>query len=1070
MKRLCHRIGPILLMALVLGATGGCTKQVRTNRLLKAANRDFNAEKYDDAEIKYKSALRLGGLNPVAVGQLGRLYAKEGRLMEAHTYLAKATELQPNSLPFQLALGQVDVSYRDFTNAAKIARRILSAQPTNEEALILLVDSSRGSQQLRQEVQSLPRAAENPAYHLALGMVALRRQKLDEAGNELRLALAANPKSSQAYFALAEFYALQRNGKEERQAFKKAAELAPPRSTIRSKYIEYLMQTGAVEEGRKLLQEMSEKAPDYIPGWVALMNLAMAEKKYDDAAKFADSVLERDERNYEALMGRGRVSLEKNDGAKAVDQFEHMNSIYKKSPQVKYELALAYLMDNDKVKASASLDHALALNPGDAQSALLLAHLEIQSGDPAAAVALLTRFIKRSPGIGEANLLLAEAYLQEQKPESAIAIYRNLSEDLPKNPKIPLLMGIVLAGQGKNSEARAAFEKSLELRPDYMPAVQQLINLDLAGHQYNEATALAQAQISKNPKAAELWEILAKIDVTQTNMARAETELLKAIDLNPDLPGPYLLLAHVYVHGDKYQDALQKLNALAARTNAAPAFMQIAAIHDKLKQFEAARDAYEKVLSINPKSVAALNNLAYLYAARLNNIGKAYELAQKAREILPDNPNIGDTLGWILFEKGDYPRALTILEDSAEKAPAEAEIQFHLGMAHYVLDEEDAARVALQRAVASPQEYPNKDEARSRLAVLNMDSAGAGASVLAGLEKALQDHPNDVVILARIGMLQEHQGAFDKAAATYETALKQTPGAVPIMAKLARLYAVQLNQPGKALSLATAAHKLAPDNADVSGILGHLVFHTGDFVWALSLLESAADRFPNQPELLYDLAWAYYGVGRIADAETAMQKALQSGAGFADSDDAKRFVALADAFNSASKVQAATGEARKILQAQAKYVPALMVSGAAEERAGNFKAAHDAYDQALAVFPLFAPAARQLAILDARHFSDDANGYTVAEKARTSYPDDPEVALSLGILSYHRAQYARSAELLRESMAQSKDDGELYYYLGMDYYQLKRTKESKQALDRALTLKIPDKLAAEAKRILAGLK
>ena len=1071
MKRICHHIGPILLTALVLGATGGCTKQARTNRLLKTGNRDFNAEKYDIAEIEYKNVLRLGGLNPAAIGQLGRIYAKEGRLLEAHSYLLKATELQPNSLPFQLALGQVDAAFRDSTNATRIALRILSAQPANEEALFLLVDSAGSVQALRQEMEGLPRAAaENPAYHVALGMLALGEQKFEEAGNELRLAVAANPKSSQAYFALAELQARQKNGKEAAQALKTAAELAPPRSAIRSRYADYLMQSGAVEEARKILREVSEKTPDYIPGWVGLMNLALAERKYDDATKFADRALERDERNYEALLGRACAYLASGDAGKAVAQLEQMDSIYRKSPQVKHQLAVAYLMAHDKVKAVANLDQALALQPSYSQAALLLAQLDIRGGDPAAAVALLTRFIKKAPGVGQAYLLLADAYLAQQKPDSAIAVYRNLSEAMPKNPQIPLLMGVVLAGQRKDAEARAAFEESLELAPDYMPAAQQLINLDLAEHKYKDATALAQAQINKSPKAAEPWELLAKIDAAQTNVARAETDLLKAIGLNPDLPGPYLLLAQVYVASKEYQQALQKLNDLVGRTNDAPAFLQIGAIHEQLKEYGPARDAYEKVLTINPRSTPALNDLAYIYAVQLNKIDRAYELAQKARELMPYNPHVGDTLGWVLFKKGDYPRALAILEDSAEKLPADAEIQFHLGMTHYMLDEEDSARVALQRAVASPQEYANKDEARNRLAVLTMDTAGAGASVLAGLEKALQDHPDDPVILNRIGTLQEHQGAFEKAGATYETALKQNPEAIHIMAKLARLYASRLNQPGKALSLATTAHKLAPDNADVSGVLGHLVYRTGDYVWALSLLENAADRLPNQPELLYDLAWAYYSVGRIADAETAMQKALQSGVGFAGSEDAKRFVALADAFGNPSKVQAAAGQARKILQAEAKYVPALMVSGAAEEGAGNFKAAQETYDQALAALPLFAPAARQLAILDARHFSDDAKGYSRAEQARTAYPDDPEVAASLGILSYYQAKYPRSAELLKESIAISKDNGELYYYLGMDYYQLKRSKESKQALERALTLKISDKLAAEAKRILAGLK
>jgi tetratricopeptide (TPR) repeat protein len=612
------------------------------------------------------------------------------------------------------------------------------------------------------------------------------------------------------------------------------------------------------------------------------------------------------------------------------------------------------------------------------------------------------------------------------------------------------------------------------LSPDYMPAVEQLIDLDLAERKYEAATALAQAQINKTPKAAAAWELQAKIDLSQMDLARAETNLLKAIDLDPNLPTPYLLLARVYTSSHKNQEALQKLNALVARTNDVLAYLQIAVIHGDLKEYDAASVAYEKVLSIDSNSTPALNNLSWIYAEQPDKIDRAYELAQRARKLLPDNPHIGDTLGWALFKKGDYPHALTILEDCAEKAPASAEIQYHLGLAHYMLDEEDSARVALQRAVASPHDFPGKNDAITRLALLNIDTTQASAANLAKLEKALQDHPDDLVILDRIGALQERGGAWEKAAATYKTALKQYPDAVHIMGKLARVYALRLNQPEEALPLATAAHKLAPDNADVSALLGHLVYRNGhsgeDYAWALSLLESASDRLSNQPELLYDVAWAYYSAGQIADAETTMQKALQTGVGFAGSEDAKRFMALADAFNSAAKVQAAAGQAQQILQADAKYVPALMISGAAEERAGNFTAAQDTYNKALEIFPLFVPAARQLAILDARHFADDARGYALAEKARTAYPDDLEVARSLGILSYYQAQYSRSSDLLQESIAKNRNDGEVYYCLGMDYYQLKRSKESKQALAQALTLKIPDKLAAEAKRTLAGLK
>lgn len=1071
MKKLCHCIGPLLLLLVVLVASGGCTKGARAHRLLKHGNQEFEAENYDDAEVTYKNVLALDRLNPTAIGQLGRIYAKEGRISEAGMYLLKATELEPNSLALQLALGQVYVAYRDSTNAAKIAMRILTAQPTNEEALVLLINSAIPVAELKQQMDSLPRLSQNPAYHVAVGLRELREQNLSAAAEELRQALAAAPKSSQTYYALAQLHFLQKENDAAVDALQNAAAFAPLRSPIRIKYIDYLIQKGSVDEARKILKDMTGKAPDYVPGWATLLNLAVSQKQYDEASHLTDTILARDDKNYDALLARGSVSLATGDTAKAVMQFERMETMYKKSPQVAYELALAYLMSRDRIKCVASLNQALALDPVYTQAALLSAQLDIRTGDAGAAVALLTRFVKKAPNVGQAQLLLADAYLAEQKPESALAIYHSLAEALPKNPQIPLLTGIVLAGQRRISEARIAFEKALDLAPDFLPAVEQLISLDLAERKFNDATALAEDQISKSPKAAQPWEILAKIDAAQTNFPAAETALLKAIELNPDLPSPYLLLAQVYVNGTNYQQALQKLNALVARTNDAPAYLQIGAIHEVLKDYDKARQAYEKVLAVNPNSIPALNNLSYIYAVRLPDIDRAYNLAQKARDLLPYDPNVQDTLGWVLFEKGDYPRALALLEDSAERSPADAEIQFHLGMTHYMMDEEDAARAALQKALATKQDYVNKDQAKSALAVLEMKTAGADASVLAQLEKALQAHPKDPVILNRIGTLQERAGLAEKAAGTYETALKQNPDAVHIMAKLARLYAARLNQPDKALALATDAHKLAPDSADVNGVLGRLVFRNGsDYLWAVTLLENAVDRVPDQPELLYDLAWAYYGVGRIADAQTMMQKAMQSGGALVERDDAKNFVALTGALVNPSKMQAAAAQARAILQSDLKYVPALMIDGVTQERAGDFKAAQDDYDRALKALPQFSPATRLLAILDSKYFDTDPGAYAAAEKARNAYPEDPEVTKALGILSYRQTQFNRSAELLQEDIGKGKDDGELYYYLGMDYYQLKRMKESKQALGRALSLKLPENLAADARRTLADIQ
>jgi uncharacterized protein HemY len=115
---------------------------------------------------------------------------------------------------------------------------------------------------------------------------------------------------------------------------------------------------------------------------------------------------------------------------------------------------------------------------------------------------------------------------------------------------------------------------------------------------------------------------------------------------------------------------------------------------------------------------------------------------------------------------------------------------------------------------------------------------------------------------------------------------------------------------------------------------------------------------------------------------------------------------------------------------------------------------------------------RQMALLyshsERGHDLDKA--YDLAEKARAALPDDVELAKTLGLLAYRRADYNRSVLLLRETGEKSGSDGEVFYYLGMDYYKLKQRTQCKQALQRALDLRVPDTLAAQARRVLNELK
>ena len=104
---------------------------------------------------------------------------------------------------------------------------------------------------------------------------------------------------------------------------------------------------------------------------------------------------------------------------------------------------------------------------------------------------------------------------------------------------------------------------------------------------------------------------------------------------------------------------------------------------------------------------------------------------------MPNDPSAADTLGWILSRQRQYPRALQLLQENAEKLPTEAVIQFHLGMTRYMMGEERPARLALQRALQINKDFPGSDEARRCLAILDVDVKSAGPEVRTSLEKTV---------------------------------------------------------------------------------------------------------------------------------------------------------------------------------------------------------------------------------------------------------------------------------------------------------------------------------------------
>jgi tetratricopeptide (TPR) repeat protein len=880
----------IFALTLVAVVSLGCSEAGPTkDQLLSRATEAFAVEQYDKAELDYREVLRLAPNDPMALSQLGIIYFDQGQIIQAYPLLKQALDLRPDEPALQLKLAQAALALGQLMQARDLAQQVLEKKPGDETALLLLVDTATTTDDIKETQQLIEglrgRDRDRASYHLVLGILDFRLTNNARAESEFKAALELDPKSSGAYSALGRLYWSRNDLDAADQAMKTAADLSPLRSPMQMRYVDFKLRYGAVSEAQAIVESIHAKYPDYLPPRVFLMKMACA-KQYagEDCAARVQDILAQDPINFDALFQDSVLKLIKGDVANAILQLEALENAYREQPKLLYQLAMAYLVlagragpveARDAVdKAASRLNEAIRLDPHFEDAILKYAELQIRSGNAAVVIDPLVRLIGERPQIAEAHYLLAAAYRSTQQDNEALAVLRTMADLFPKNPQPAFGAGSILLAQGQKAEARKELERSVEISPEYLPPTEALVNLDLSEKQYAAALDRVQKQIDKNATLAQLWGLRAKVYWAQHDAPRAETDLSRAIKLDPTLEPAYLLLAQIYMSSNRTEQAIETLNGFIEMNKTVPALLQLAKIYEQAKNFPAARDAYEKLLTVSESYTPALNNLAVLYSEHLGQIDKASEIARKARDLAPDEPHLADTLGWILFKKGDYGNALPLLVESASKLPDNLEIQFHAGMGHYMVGAEEPARLALQK-VAGADTFPAVDEARRRLAVLAIPSDGADPTVRSALENYLRKWPNDPAALMRLAHVQQREGAEDQAIKTFEKIAADHPFFAPATRQLALIYGQDSTHAIKAYEFATKARQSYPDDPEIAKTLGILNYGRGYFPRSAELLEEAARKRKEDPEIHYYLGAAHQQLKQWDECKTALEITLK---------------------------------------------------------------------------------------------------------------------------------------------------------------------------------------------------
>lgn len=748
--------------------------------------------KFQEASLEFRNAIQIDDKLAAAHWGLARAFEGLGRGPEMITELQKTIDLDPNNLEARIKLGNYYLAASKgkpevIAMAEKMAQDVLQKDPKNIEGHILMGsiyfsknERDKAFDQLNQAIQLDPKRIESylsmsrfyvitrefdkaeqmikqgisvnpnsPLGHTEYGKFLAQSNRTAEAETEFKKAVEVGPNDRVAHQMLASFYIGTKQFDKAEEAVKGLAALDPNKPESQAILADYYSTVNRTDESIKIYQDLITKAPDFMMGRYRLAEILLTRGDAKGATAQVDEALKKDPSDRQALLLRARIRSLGGEPDSLKAAIEDLKEVLKQEPtsraglyfmaQTNFNLGL---MDQARVFAG-DLERNY---PEYLPAKLMKVQMTLASGDPKNATILATELLnnlsKAVPDRENSAQLLAElrqktylargtAQLRLSNLPAARQDFEAARDASPGDPVGYNSLALVSIAEKKPDDAVASWENALRIDAVNFTALNGLISLYSGRQEFDKAHARIDQALSANQNSAALHFLKAQVYGYQHNAQGAETELRKALELDPNYIAAYSSLGALFINSREEDRAIAEYkNIIAKRPDDSAAYTMIGMLEDARKNYDVAAENYKKAIEKDPNAVIAANNLAWLYAVTgKGNLDEAVKLAQGVVQKNPTMAGFVDTLGWVYYKKGLYAaaveqlqKAVTLDEDAAHKSNGNpsASYQYHLGMALKAKGDSQGAKRALEASIRLSDKAPFSDieEAKKALTTL----------------------------------------------------------------------------------------------------------------------------------------------------------------------------------------------------------------------------------------------------------------------------------------------------------------------------------------------------------------
>ncbi len=701
------------------------------------ANTYLSTNRTDEAIAIYSEIIKDKPEFASSYYDLGRAYLKADKQDEAISTYQNMLGVDDKSVSGRLALAGTLVKQGNSEEAAKVISDVIALEPENLMAHSLLAEASLADKDYKKAESEITKMIELKSDtfegHFNMARIKFAQGDFDKCIEHSKKALQTRPVDVRIHNILGMAY----------------------------------MRKGLIKDAVFEFNKIIDINSDFVPAFLNLANINIAAKKPEIALLLYKAALKIDPNTVEARFGLGNSYALMGKFSESITEFKSITEKYPSNVNVQISLARSYMALDDNIKAKEAVLNALSLETDNPTARSVLAKIYVVNEEIPQAIVQLKRVSSNNPEL--LNVYdLGILYMDVEEYDNAILTYKQGVENFPENSMLWYNLVIAYQLNKDYKGAKEACMKALTIQPDGIVSNLCMVNLYLAKGEFENAgrhlkgmKMLNDTQKNQYLDLVELcslnkeladkipYHLSRAVAYTNnrwfnrivreynkiTNIVPANTiayeaqvdslmfmgEKDKAIDickeiieLEPELSNSYSKLAGIYYRERELDKALQQYRKIISIDQKnVDAFLNIGVILELKNMLEESISAYRKVIKLNPTSPVAYNNLAWLYASKMQGkLDKALVLAEKAKELAPNTPAISDTLGWIYYLNANYNKSVSELRAAVRNATWNPTIRYHLGAAYYKKGLQREALTELERALKISSNFPEAEAAK----------------------------------------------------------------------------------------------------------------------------------------------------------------------------------------------------------------------------------------------------------------------------------------------------------------------------------------------------------------------